>query len=101
MRVSWALGLLQCRHSVVVDVVVVVAVVAARRRLRRVVGGSGGVPADVQGEVVGAGEGSRALAARERADSGVLAIVSSQLVRPREPPPATRPLTRVRLLAYK
>ena len=54
----------------------------------------------VQGEVVGSGESSSAVAARERPVAGVFAAVSSQLVRPRKLPSASRPLTRVRLLAY-
>ena len=54
----------------------------------------------VQGEVVGAGEGARAVETAERLGSGVLADVSRQLVRTREVPLTTGEVTSIRLLAY-
>ena len=60
----------------------------------------GQVPLHVQREVVGACERALADGALERLCARVLAVVARQLVRPREPPFALRPLTRVRLLTW-
>ena len=53
----------------------------------------------VQREVIAACEGSSTDGTEERAVSGVLAVVTSQLVGARELPPAPGPVTTVRLLA--
>lgn len=57
------------------------------------------VPFHVKREMVGAGEGSLAESALEGTIARVLPVVASQLVRARELPAATLPLTLVRLLA--
>lgn len=61
----------------------------------------GHVPPHVQGEVVGAGEGSVAHLALEGLGAGVLAEVAGQLVRAGEAPVALIPRTAVGLLACK
>ena len=68
-------------------------------RLRRGDGDGDVVLLLVDGEVVGAREPPVALGAVERAFAGVFAPMSRQLVGPREPPRAARPVARVRLLA--
>jgi len=54
----------------------------------------------VESEVVGASERHLADAADVRLVAGVLAVVTSQLVGPSEPPLALRPRAAERLLAY-
>lgn len=55
----------------------------------------------MQGEVVGPREGPLTDSALERLGARVLAVVARQLVGPREPPLALRPLAGVRFLAYR
>lgn len=54
----------------------------------------------VQCEVVRSREGAFTHGALERFGASVLAVVSCQLIGPREPPLALRPLASVRLLAW-
>jgi len=58
------------------------------------------VSLEVECEVVGAGEGAAARPTAERLVAGVLAVVTTQLVGPREPPLAAVPLAPERTLAY-
>jgi len=58
------------------------------------------VSLEVEGEVVGAGEGAAARPTAERLVAGVLAVVTTQLVGAREPPLAAVPLAPERTLAY-
>lgn len=58
------------------------------------------VPLHVQRKVIGARECPLAQVALERPVTGVLSIMTSQLVRPREFPPAAFPIAMVWLLAY-
>jgi len=58
-----------------------------------------GVSFGMQSEVVAASERSATELTLERPVSGVLAVVTRQLVGPREPPRAVRPLAPVRLVA--
>ena len=61
--------------------------------------GGGVVFLDVNGEMIAASEALLAVRTVKRAFSRVFATMSSQLVGPREPPRASRPVTDVRLLA--
>ena len=58
------------------------------------------VPLHVKCQMVRSGEAPIAVAAFERLEAGVLAMVSGQLIGPREPPLTTFPGTAVRLLSY-
>ena len=72
--------------------------------MSRGAGGRGGgdvvVSLEVEGEVVGAGEGAAARPTAERLVAGVLAVVTTQLVGAREPPLTAVPLAPERTLAY-